>query len=82
MAFHKLTNMPPNSDCNSHNAVDVEKIELLKRAKKVLTSTRLKKAYDAKRANKMGCSISEKSGGSGGCNTTSFNEWINSCSDT
>jgi len=78
MAFRKLTVMPPDPD----DAVDVEKIELLKRAKEVLTSTSLKEAYDAKRANKMRCSMSLRSGRKSGSNTTSFNEWINSCSDT
>jgi len=62
MAFRKLTVMPPNSD----DAVDVEKIELLKRAKEVLTSTSLKKAYDTKRANKMRFSVSKKSGKTSG----------------
>jgi len=82
MAFRKLTVMPPNAECNSHDVLDVEKIELLKRAKEVLTSARLKKAYDAKRANKIKCNISAMSVGKSACNTTSYNEWINSCSDT
>jgi len=82
MAFRKLTVMPPNSDCNSNDAYDVEKMELLNRAKKVLTSTGLKKAYDAKRANKMRCSSSARSGGMRGCNTTSLNELVDSCSDS
>jgi len=82
MAFRKLTVMPPNSNCNTNDAVDVEKIELLNRAKKVLTSTGLKEAYDTKRANKMRCSISARSGGKRGCNTTSLNESIKSTSDS
>merc|ERR1719461_2466375 len=80
MAFRKLTVMRPNSLGNEHDAVDIEKIELLKRAKKVLTSTRLKKAYDTKRANKMKISISARSGEKNG-STTSFDEWIDSCSE-
>jgi len=72
MAFRKLTVMPPNSD----DAVDVEKIELLKRAKEVLTSTSLKKAYDTKRAIKIRRSVSTRLGKTSGSNTTSFNEWI------
>jgi len=78
MAFRKLSVMPPNSD----DAVDVEKIELLKRAKEVLTSTDLKQAYDTKRGNKMRCSLSARSGRKDGCNTASFNEYINSNSNT
>jgi len=75
MAYRKLTVMPPHSECNSHGAVDVKKIEMLKQAKKVLTTTKLKKAYDAKRADKMRSSARKSE-----CNTTSFNEWIHSCS--
>jgi len=81
MAFRKLTVMPPNSECNSDDAANAEKIELLKRAKEVLTSTRLKKAYDTKRAIMMISSLSARSGGRSGCNTTSFNESLDSCSD-
>jgi len=80
MAYRKLTAMPPNSELDSHDAVDIEKIELLKRAKKVLTSTRLKKAYDTKRADKMKTSISARSGEKNDV-TTSFDEWIDSCSE-
>jgi len=42
----------------------------------VLTSTRSKKEYDIKRVRKMRMAISEQKG----C-TTSFTEWMNSCSD-
>jgi len=78
-AFRKISLMPRNWKSKSCNAVDVEKIELLKRAKEVLTSTKLKKAYDTRRANKIRYSLSARQNGS---NTTSFNEWVNSCSDT
>jgi len=81
MAFRKRTVMPQNSECNSHDLLDGEKIELLKRAKKVLTSSRLKKEYDTKRANKIKSSNSVKLGAENG-RTTSFDEWINTCSDT
>jgi len=82
MAFRKLTVMPPNSNCNSQDAVDVERIELLNRAKKVLTTTDLKKAYDTRRANKMRCSVSARSGGQRGRYSTSLKELISSDSDT
>jgi len=76
MAYRKLTMMPKNGDHDSCDPTDVDNIELLKRAKNVLTSTKLKKEYDSRRNSKMRIAISEQSG----C-TTSFTEWLNSCSD-
>jgi len=72
--------MPQNSECYSQDLHDGENIELLERAKKVLTSPRLRKEYNTKRENKI-FSISAQLVGESDP-TTSFNQWINSCSDT
>jgi len=72
MKFHQLS----NGDCNLQNITDSEKVKLFKRAAKVLTSPRLKKEYNRKRAN-----ISEQFSGKSD-RRTSFSEWVNSCSNT
>jgi len=78
MRFHHLINgMLWNSDCNLEHPAHDKKIKLLKRAKKVLTSPRLKKEYDRKRSNNIKSAFSKEL--SGKSDRTSFDEWIDSC---
>jgi len=72
MAFRKL--IPIDLNCDLPDPINDEKIQLLKRAKNVLTSTRLKKEYDKRRASKMRSAIAEQR--EQRASITSYNQWM------
>jgi len=78
-AIRKL-GMQQSPDCNLNDSAEAKRIGLLRRAKNVLTSARLKREYDSKRAQMKKISSAPISRQNSYDNTT-YQDWIDSCAD-